>query len=370
MPLLVTALLSVAGGVVGHGIYFLTRERYGFGDRDSLLLAIATFLLYVPGALLAGPAARRHGARVVMHLANLVSMGAVLLLGSEPPVWGLWLGAAVYNGAAGVVWPILEGYVARGEADIHRAIGRFNLTWSVTLAPALWLVAAIGHDLRLTFGVLFAFHLALGVALQRLPPNPVGPHAHADAAAVPAHYPGLLRRSRTLLPVSYLLLYTLSPLLPGRWAALGVGGSVAAALSSTWMLARFGLFLLFTRNGAWRGRVATLVVGVTGLVAGFALTLLGGSVPALLAGLLLFGAGHGAVYFCALYYGLTVGKGEVDSGGAHEAIIGMGYLAGPALGLLGLATGVPPVHAVGALATVGVVAGLWPRRGVTRPGTG
>jgi len=362
MPLVLTALLSTAGGVVGHGIYFLTRSAYAFDDRDALLLALATFLLYVPGALLAGPLGRRMGARAAMQLANLVSMGATVRLGSTPPVWGLWVGAAVYNGAAGLTWPMLEGYVSRGGGDMHRAIGRFNLTWSLALAPALWLVAAIGHDLRLTFGVLFAFHLALALVIRGLPSNPPA-HGEARAAAeVPATYPGLLRRSRTLLPVSYLLLYALSPLLPGVWASLGVAGALGAALSSTWMLARFGLFVVFTRNGAWRGRVGTLVAGVTALVSGFALTLGSGSVPAVLAGLVLFGAGHGAVYFCALYYGMSVGKGEVDSGGAHEAIIGMGYLAGPALGLLGLATGVPPVHAVGALATVGLVAGLWPRR--------
>ena len=165
MALALTALLSTAGGVVAHGIYFLTREAYRFEDDDSLRLAIATFLLYVPGALVAGRLGRAIGARSALHLGNAVSLAAALVLAFTPPVWGLWAAVALYNGAAGLMWPLVEGYAARHPAGMAQAFGRFNLTWSLALAPALWLVAAIGHDLALTFGVLLAFHLALGAAI-------------------------------------------------------------------------------------------------------------------------------------------------------------------------------------------------------------
>ena len=60
------------------------------------------------------------------------------------------------------------------------------------------------------------------------------------------------------------------------------------------------------------------------------------------------------------YYGMAVGNAEVESGGKHEAVIGLGYLGGPLLALVGLFVGIPPIHAVGAVASGGVLVGLWP----------
>ncbi len=41
----------------------------------------------------------------------------------------------------------------------------------------------------------------------------------------------------------------------------------------------------------------------------------------------------GIVYTAALTYALEAGRSEVDAGGTHEALIGAGYLFGPAAGL-------------------------------------
>ena len=83
----------------------------------------------------------------------------------------------------------------------------------------------------------------------------------------------------------------------------------------------------------------------------------------MLAGLLAFGLGQGILYYAALYYGMAVGQGQVEQGGRHEAIIGLGYLGGPALALFGLAAGVPPIQAVGAIAALGLAAAAVPWRG-------
>jgi hypothetical protein len=53
----------------------------------------------------------------------------------------------------------------------------------------------------------------------------------------------------------------------------------------------------------------------------------------LFAGLLLFGTGMAVIYTAAIYYALEVGKAEVDAGGKHEALIGIGYTVGPGVGL-------------------------------------
>jgi hypothetical protein len=307
------------------------------------------------------------GARTALHVANVLMLVAGTMLAFQPPSWMIWIAAPLYNGAAGLMWPLVEGYVAGGQRgpSLHRAIGVFNLTWSLTLAPALWIVALGGDDLRVSMGALLALQLVGVLATTALPPEPpVGEHGSAES--VGADYPRLLRSARILLPVSYVMLDALSPLLPGVWARAGVDGALAPVLSSTWMLARFALFGALVAWSGWRGRPAALFVGAATLLLGFGAVLAGGTVPRVLAGLVAFGLGQGTLYYQALYYGMAVGKGDVDSGGTHEAVIGLGYIGGPALALLGLAAGIPPVHAVGALATVGLAAGLgpWFRRAV------
>lgn len=358
--LLLTALVSTAGGIVTHGIYFLARAAYGFDDADNLWLAAALFLPYIPAALVAGPLARRFGARTSLNVANTILILAGLALATRPPEWGLWVAAPLYNAAAGLLWPLIEGYVAGGRhgEGLHRIIGTFNLTWSLTLAPALWIVGIAGDDVTTTFAFLVALHLVGAAAITRLPANPP-PLDHETATAVGADYALLLRSSRVLLPISYLLLDALSPLLPGVWARAGVDGALGPALTSTWMLARVAAFAVLVRWSGWRGRPVMLVTGAVALLGGFGLALGGGAVPVVLAGLVAFGLGQGVLYYGALYYGMAVGKGEVDSGGRHEAVIGLGYLGGPALALLGMGGGISPLIAVGTVAATGVVASAW-----------
>jgi hypothetical protein len=45
----------------------------------------------------------------------------------------------------------------------------------------------------------------------------------------------------------------------------------------------------------------------------------------------------GLTYCATLYYSLTVGHGAVDAGGGFEALVGLGYVLGPLVGLAGQA---------------------------------
>ena len=58
---------------------------------------------------------------------------------------------------------------------------------------------------------------------------------------------------------------------------------------------------------------------------------------AVLAGEVLFGAALGMVYTSALYYAMVLKSAAVDAGGGHEAIIGSGFVLGPAAQLAGIA---------------------------------
>jgi hypothetical protein len=166
-----------------------------------------------------------------------------------------------------------------------------------------------------------------------LPAHPPPP-GEAAARAVGREYPFLLRASSLLLPLSYVMSSTLSPILPHRLAALG-SAFPASVLAATWMLTRFGTLFVMWRVGFWHGRWGTLVAGALALAGGLALVLVAPSLPLVVGGLALFGAGMAATYYAALYYSLAVGHGAVDAGGNFEALIGLGYGVGPLLGLGG-----------------------------------
>ncbi len=129
-------------------------------------------------------------------------------------------------------------------------------------------------------------------------------------------------------------------MLPQRLAAVGVGGG-KSFLAAGWMAMRFVVLLVMWRSRFWHGRWGTLLAAGAALAAGLALVLVGGSAPALIAGLLVYGGGMGLTYHASLYYAMAVGRGAVDASGAFEALIGVGYCLGPLLGIAGYAVAGP-----------------------------
>jgi len=339
--LAVTALGSVSGGVFWTGAFFLTREHYRFSPTRNLLFALAMGTAYALVAWSAGGLTarfERHGPRRVVAAAlTLWALAAVLPFALPGREAGIWAAGVLGGAASGAVWPIVESYLGAGRtgAGLRQALGRFNVTWTLSTALPLlvfpWLTAA--HPL----GPLAACALAnLGAAtlLSRLPRRPGAGSPEVADSHVGAEYPELLRAARWLLPQSYVFVATLSPVLPHRLASIGtpIAESVMAA---TWMLARFATLGVMARVPFWHGRWGALVAAGAALFAGVALSLLSSSLGGVVLGLVLLGAGMGLTYYASLYYSLAVGHSAVDAGGNFEALIGVGYMLGPLLGLLG-----------------------------------
>jgi hypothetical protein len=137
------------------------------------------------------------------------------------------------------------------------------------------------------------------------------------------------------------------PFLPTALTRMGISYAWQPPLAATWTAARFFTFLLLERWHGWHGRWYPALAGVVFLLGGFALTVaapqLGGAgtgddvgaggVLAVVLGLGAFGTGMATIYAGALYYAMEVGRAEVAAGGMHEALIGIGYTAGPLCGL-------------------------------------
>jgi hypothetical protein len=129
-------------------------------------------------------------------------------------------------------------------------------------------------------------------------------------------------------------------------------------IGATWMVTRFLTLGFMSVVPFWHGKWSTLVVAGSALAGGLALVLLASTAGGIVVGLALFGVGMGLTYCLSLYYALAVGKGAVDAGGGFEALIGLGYLVGPLLGLAGRGFGGVRGAATTTVALTWVVAAL------------
>lgn len=372
-------LNSVGGGVITTGFAFLA-QNYGFTAANNYWLGLAQGAAYIAGALGVGPLMRRlarvgTGPRRAtprhVLLLLLTSLAAVCLLPwlvrrmelspgaaesaaiNAPATWPFWVMVIAYSVLTGVLWPITESYLSGGRsgAALRSATGLFNVAWSSALVVAYWCMGPLLKDH--TVEVIAAVGLLHFACIAMLPLFAARPAAHGDAAEAlrtpesVAQYRRLLGVFRVQLPTSYFVYSALNPYLPKACEDLGIDRSWAAPLAAIWLISRALTFAGLQRWHGWHGRWVTAWAGSLILLAGFGAAVLATTIShalgrhfgiaALVAGLGAFGVGMGVIYTSALYYALAVGNAEVDAGGKHEALIGLGYGAGPVCGLLAIA---------------------------------
>jgi hypothetical protein len=344
--LLVTFMASVSGGAFWAGIFFVTAGHYGFSTVRNLVLAGAMGLVYAIGARSTGALSRALRAQLspravlasALGLWGLAALLPLLARQSEPLLW-----AAALLGAAtsAMVWPLMESFLSAGRhgARMRSALGWYNVTWTPgTAVPLLLLPLFARWDVLWTIAISAVANAGAMLALLWVPARPAAHGGDAATASVGPEYRWLLVTSSWLLPLSYLMSATLSPVLPHRLAELG-GQVPHSVVASTWMVARFVALALMWRLRFWHGRWGTLALAGAALTGGLALVLVAPALSGVIAGLALFGAGMGITYYAALYYLLAVGHAAVDAGGTFEALIGLGYFVGPLLGAVGQLAG-------------------------------
>lgn len=386
-------IASLGTGAVTNGIFFVAKQACGFTTRQNFELGVLLGVTYIVGAAGVGPALRRLAARHasistrgVLVVLSLVQAGAALLPqlairgqgAGATGAWSIWVATGVFAPSSGAFWPIVESYLSGGRSGhrLRRAVGQFNIVWASAVIAAAW---AMGPTLeRHPLGVLVAFG-----GVQAVSTLLVWPMGREPGARIPAHhephppvYEALLTTFRMLLPTSYYIVSVWSPYAPSVMDRLGVGIGWQVPIAATWMLSRLAVFAAMERWHGWHGRWWLVVVGVAGMVGGvstaLAAPLFGGGVgtPVLVAGLAVLGVGNGVIYSASLYYAMEVGKGEVEAGGTHEALIGVGFAGGPLTGWAAVAVVGPGargnVAILGALGLVLLVVGVAVARRVLR----
>jgi hypothetical protein len=337
--LTITFLGSLGTGIVTNGIAFVATHSLGYDKGMNLLLTLALGASYIVGALTAGTLVRRYtkkhdwlstrGSLVIVLALIAVACQLPLLMDKLAPQYtaaAFWVLVLIFSPATGVLWPIVESYLSGGRSGkkLRRAIGQFNIVWSVALVVAFWGMAPLlESDPLMILSVLGVMHLLMIVALRWLPNDPPK-HIEEHHEKHPDSYLPLLRTFRVLLIASYIVLAVMSPLLPVVETKLNIPTGWQTPIASTWLVARVFLFAFFERWHGWHGRWWTPWTGMALLLGGFATCML------------VMGIGIAATYCGALYYALAVGSTDIDAGGKHEALIGLGYTLGPLCGIMGL----------------------------------
>lgn len=362
--LLLSFLCSIGTGVVTNGVYFLTSDTYHFSPRENYLLGLLQGITYIVAAMGTGPVIRRLRRRGHLSTRGLLT-GAIAGMGllcfipiaarwvegaaAAPPKWALWVMVGCYIPLTGILWPVIEAYLSGGRSGdrLRKSLGTWNICWSAALVVGLWLIGPLlgssshrglmsAPQLIAALGILHLGTLAVVAMLGREP----GIHVHEHHQPHPPVYTKLLRIFQILLPTSYLVHTAMAPYLPHVLKGLGVLKEWAAPAVSVWAISRVVSFFLMERWQGWHGKFSLAVISITLLLGGFSCVVLAPvlltssiALVATLIGLATFGTGIATTYTAALYYAMEVGQSEVEAGGTHESLIGLGYACGPLCGL-------------------------------------
>jgi hypothetical protein len=370
-----TFLCSIGTGLVTNGIFYLTDAAYGFGRMENLLLMCGMGATYIVGAKAASSMVRVLR-RAVPALSSrgflaglMLAMGALVMLpavfhagrdaaGARTGVWVVWTVVLIYSPMTGILWPMVESFLSGGRSgrELRSVIGIWNVVWSgAIIVPYLGLAALVKSNPVVAFEALAAVHVACAVFLVACFPKEPAPHLAEHHEPHPQVYTELLVVFRMLLPLSYFVLSAINPVLPALMGSIGVSDSWKPIVGTAWLAPRVVTFFVMSRWHGWHGRWGSPIAGAAFMLSGFAMAVLSpllgagtGAVMLMVAGLGVLGVGLAVIYSGAIYYAMEVGKAEVDAGGTHEALIGLGYTLGPACGL-----------AAGGLVAGGVMGDKW-----------
>lgn len=362
-------------------LFFLLRDRHGFDDRQNLWVAALHGAIYVLAAWQGGRFAERRGyvASLTVGFAGLA--GCMIAGALVSSAIATLIVVACYTVVLLLIWPALEALTTDGEpaARVPHVVGLYNLTWSGAAAVAYFaggpLYDRFGAHLVFTVpAVLFVAALGLVQWRVRQPALPL-PHAAPAGPIAPATVDArpreavFLRLGWMANPLAYTAIFTLIAVMPGLAAELGLTPTEVGLFCSIWMFARMAAFVVLWKWQGWHYRFRFLAGGYLLLTAGFAVVLLAPSLPVLVGGQVVFGAATGLMYYSSLFYSMDLGDRRAEHGGLHEAGVGLGILAGPALGATVLQ--LLPGSAAAAVAVTGLLAaGLVAMVHVRRTGAG
>ena len=250
-------------------------------------------------------------------------------------------------------WPTLEALVSEGEdyAGLQRNVGLYNVVWAGTGALAYFSGGAMLDQLGLNsmFSVplaILCLQLALtfrlaGVAKNTGPDKardaiPPGDQAAVSPPCPPEKARAFLRMAWLANPFSYIAINTLVAVMPGVALRLGLSTTLAGVCCSVWCFARLAAFFGLWFWPGWHYRFRWLLAAYLALIVTFTVIVIVPNLAVVVLAQLALGGALGLIYYSSLFYSMDVGDTKGVHGGIHEAAIGLGSFAGPAVGAAAL----------------------------------
>jgi len=389
-----TAANTLASSYYLNYLFFLLQERFGFGNRDNLLVSALYGFIYIFSAWQCGRFAERRGYSTSVQL-GFGSLALCMIVSGLLDAWGIRSAAghlvvlSVYSVVLLLTWPALEA-VTTAQAPASRLphlVGVYNCTWSSASAIAYFTGGALYERLGSVAvfwipATLYSLQFIAARWISAREGAAIAPDEPAEAAPVHPE-PAAFQQSvppKTFLtlawvanPFSYVAIYTILPVMPGLAVRLGLSATETGIVCSVWMFARLATFVGLWGWKKWHYRFRWLMAAQALLVASFASILLAPTLAFLIASQIAFGLAIGLIYYSSLFYSMDVGDTKAEHGGIHEAVIGLGSFAGPAVGAAALRL-VPHQPNAGVLAVTGVLAAglgvlltIWRRAKKSRP---
>jgi MFS family permease len=323
--------------------------------RNLLLAALCGFA-YAGGSFAGGKFAQKFGYLSSVRLGLVVMIGAILAAREVQgaPAFAALAGAGIIG--MGFTWPALEALMSEGEPPgrLQSLVGIYNFTWAATGAFAYFTGGAMLQNWG--FDALFFVPVAFMVAQlavihwlekqARIQPrdemNRPLLRAMSDTGGIAGRSRAFLKMAWVANPFAYLTVNTIVATIPSLARHQGLTPRMAGFVCSVWLFARAGAFLALRFWPKWHYRFDFLAGAYATMIVCFAATLLVPVLWVMVGAQIVLGLALGLIYYSSLYYSMDMGDTKGEHGGIHEAAIGAGNGAGPAIAAIALA--VFPAH--------------------------
>jgi MFS family permease len=330
--------------------YFFMQTVYGFGNKANLALAALNGAVYAVMAWQGGNFAQRFGYFTALKTGFVIMMGELAVGSQLHSAGGHIVVMAVTVVGMCFTWPTLEALVSEGEtrAGVQRMVGIYNMTWAGAGAVSYFIGGAMLEKLgpRSLFYVpvgIQIIQLSLTLWLESQAPKAAPASVTESAPSVPDPHPHPAATTKVFLrlawlanPFAYIAINTLIAVIPGVAKRMDLSTMLAGFCCSIWCFSRLGAFFVLWRWNGWHYRFRWLLVSYLVMVGTFAAILLVPNLAVLILAEIIFGCVAGLIYYSSLFYSMDLGDTKGEHGGIHEAAIGLGNFAGPAVGAASL----------------------------------
>lgn len=344
------ALSAYAATLYSTYFYFCLAGTFHFSNKQNLMVAAANGVFATFGAWWGSRYSEKIGGRNMLRLGILWVILMLSIAGwyekSVAVQIFCFLGWCV---GISMTWPVLQVLISEGERDsnLPRRIGMYNLIWSCLGAVAYF----TGGALIQLFGMKVIYLLPVGMHVAQLGidtwlekrPSRFdgGSNCSSTVVEVPVetvfpHRP--IARARFFLriawlanPFAYIAIQCLVPIIPSIAEKLHLNTLAAGVVCSVWMFSRMLAFFILYRWQGWHYRFRWFAGALVTLLVSFVGIRITHSIGLLVLLQVVFGLAVGLIYYSSLYYSMDLGGGSAKHGGIHEAAIGCGIFAGPAL---------------------------------------